>query len=85
MKKYKFTISHGIDKIEIVEVEEKDLTQPQKDLLLGELIKVWENTPTELKYVFCEKAIFSKKKVPLTEQERAIIDEEQKKETDDQK
>lgn len=54
MKKYKFVISQGIDKQETVEVEEKDLTQPQKDLLLGELINVFNNTPEELKLKFLQ-------------------------------
>lgn len=39
-------------KREVKIVKESDLTRPQKDLLMGELIKTWNNTPKEAQHKF---------------------------------
>ncbi len=56
-KEYVFTMSRGIDDSRPIRVKEHELTQPQKDLLLGEVIWLYQNLPLELQNKFNEKII----------------------------
>lgn len=51
-KTYWFTVSKGKDNQVSVEVKEFDLTDFQKDLLLGEITKLYLHLPTEIKEDF---------------------------------
>lgn len=54
-KTYTFTHSTGPGKTETITVKESDLTQQQKDLLLGELLRRWEDSPEIVKAEFMFK------------------------------
>lgn len=45
-KEYTFTKSYSADKIEIVTVKESELSTEQKELLLGELIRKYNDMPS---------------------------------------
>ena len=51
-KTYRFTLNRGQLLTESVIVKESELTKPQKDLLLGEVIRVFNGLPDELKSKF---------------------------------
>lgn len=46
------TLKNAMCDYELVQVKESELTKPQKDLLVGEVIKQYNNLPNELKTKF---------------------------------
>jgi hypothetical protein len=52
-KRYTFKTLHSMNNVEHITVVESDLSQAQKDLLLGEAIYIFGNLPDELKIKFC--------------------------------
>lgn len=54
-KEYKFVISKSINDQERIIVKESDLTEPQKNLLLGEVVKLFSDLPEELQNKFVTK------------------------------
>ena len=54
MKTYTFTKSKGGGIEETYTLKESELTQKEKDLLLGELLKVWDNSPIDTQISFMQ-------------------------------
>ena len=56
---YKFNVNHGEDKQECYSKTESELTEPEKDLLLAEMIQIWGKNPKENKFRFSQMIIKS--------------------------
>lgn len=65
MKTYTFTKSEGGGAEETYTVKESKLKQKEKDLLLGILIRRYEDSPKEVqskfKYMLCDNEFYSKR------------------------
>lgn len=70
-KSYNFVELKGFRDAEHISVQKSDLTQKQKDFLLGEAIHFYNNLPNELKPKF--KATIKKSKTFLSEFEKQSI------------
>ncbi len=59
----------------VVWIEEKDLTEPQKSLLLGELIKLFNDSPDEIQTKFLHQIVSSVRDY-VSPQKQKFIDEQ---------
>lgn len=60
-KKYIFFKSRNPGETVRIEKTESELTKIDRDLIYGNLINVWNNTPSDIQIKFIKKVIYSTK------------------------
>ena len=66
-KTFTFTVSRSADKEETYMLRESELEQTHIDLLLGELLKRWEDSPVEVQRIFMDMLVRATREKSLNE------------------